>query len=120
MAPGGVRTAFSRTPHVHQCTHRHTTVHTSTPLDTQHTPSSTKVLPQDTQYTVQYTVRRPLRMSLLTGQLSDVYIAFMLRVFDVTFGIHKDKNKINMSMKTALLRTLNGFLSSPSAAWLEL
>jgi len=33
----------------------------------------------------------------------------------ITFWIYKDENELNMSTKTALLRTMNGFLSSQSA-----
>jgi len=44
-----------------------------------------------------------LRQTLLTGQLSGLYMAFVLREFAITFRIHTDKNKINMSTKTAFL-----------------
>jgi len=50
-------------------------------------------------------------MSLLTGQLSGLWVgdytaAFVLRILAIGFRIHKDKSKINMSKKTALLRSL--------------
>jgi len=62
-------------------------------------------------------------MSLFTGQLSglwvgDYTVAFVLRILAIVFRIHKDKSKMNMSRKTALLRSLNGFLSSlPELDW---
>ena len=57
-----------------------------------------------------------VRISLLTGQLSGQYAGGILAgVFAITFRIHEDQNKIHMSKKTVMLRTLYGFLSSRSA-----
>ena len=64
----------------------------------------------------QYTMRWPLHMSLFTVQLSGWYgrhshCTYLLSLF----GSRQEKNKIKVSMKTALLRMLNGFSSSPLA-----
>jgi len=54
-----------------------------------------------------------VRISLLTGQLSGLYAGdIRAGVFAITFRIHEDQNKIHMSKKTVMLRTLYGFLSS--------
>ena len=65
-----------------------------------------------------YSLCQPLHVTFDRSIICVTTVAFVLHVFGITFRIHKDENKINMSRKTAWLRALKGLLSSlPAPGW---